>query len=392
MWLLVFVFFVLTLLIGWMLFGYLLLTWFIGLLRSKKEPKMPESFPMISIVIPCYNEESLILEKLNNLRKSTYPRDCLDVIFVDGGSTDNTYELLMSEIKKDEPYKAVQSLRKGKIHQLNHVLPLLKGEIIVNTDVDSYLDPDTLKWLVAEFNADANVWVVGAYCHPDESAMNVEKHYWDAQNKSRFLETDAETSSIVIAQCYAFRRDLLTSFPEDVVADDIYVAFLATVRNYRTVYSRKATAIETRGPKCYREFLPHKFRKSNAFLKESLRFLYRLPEMRPFCKMMFLTRVAQQLLLPWAGIFWMLIAGVLITLFRFDIVIIGCIFLLVILLLTKNVFLITRLPSKSNKYSLFTIINGYIVANFILLATGLSYPFFCQGSSYARIERREKKR
>ncbi|MEW5719972.1 MAG: hypothetical protein AB1817_15190, partial [Chloroflexota bacterium] len=201
----------------------------------------------------------------------------------------------------------------------------------------------------------------------------------------RLLESDAHTASIVIAQCYAFRRELLTAFPDDVIADDIYVAFLANTLGYRTIYSRHATAVETRTPQDISQFLPHKFRKSNAFLRESLRFLYRLPEMSPFCKMLLTTRVVQQLLLPWALIFWILIAGVLLTLFRFDVVIFGAAFLVMLLLLTNRVFAWTPLPESGQRYALGTVLLGYALTVAIMLTTGLSYPFFQQGSSYARL-------
>jgi hypothetical protein len=250
--------------------------------------------------------------------------------------------------------------------------------------VDARLAPDALEWIAASFAVAPEIWVVGAYCHP-ANGLEIEQYYWDSQNKGRFLESDAHTASIVIAQCYAFRRELLTTFPEDVVADDVYAAFLANTLGYRTIYSRHATAVETRTPQDISQFLSHKFRKSNAFLRESLRFVYRLPEMSPFCKMMLATRIVQQLLLPWALIFWMLIAGVLLTLFRFDVVIFGAAFLILLLLLTNRVFAWTHLPDGARRYSLATGLIGYALTMLIMLTTGASYPFFQQGSSYMRL-------
>ena len=334
--------------------------------------------------MPCFNEAGQILAKLEDLRKVEYPAERLEVVFADGKSDDGSFEALSAEIGQNEPFRVVRCSRRGKIHQLNEVLPLLRGEIIVNTDADARLSADVLQWIAAEFAASPEVGVVGAYCRPADT-LEVEKYYWDAQNKGRFLESDAGSSSIVIAQCYAFRRELLKAFPEDVVADDIYLSFLANTQGYKTVYSRHATAIETRSPQSYAQFLPHKFRKSNAFLRESLRFLYCLPEMKPFFKMLLLTRTAQQLLLPWAGLWWVLLAGALLTLFRYDVVAFGAIFLALLLLLTNRVFAWVKLPDGPRHYSLATIIKGYILTNLIMLTTGLSYPFFRQGITYTRI-------
>ena len=386
MWLLLFLFFITTFIIGWFFFGYFILIWCIGLLRKKKDPEIPSALPVISLVVPCLNEEKQIIAKLDNVRALSYPRELLEVVFVDGGSSDRTVESLSAALKEGEPYRIVKYPSSGKISQLNYILPQLKGEIIVNTDVDALLSADALMWIAAEFSSGEDILVVGAYSMPVDTIIEIERYYWSSQNKGRLLETDAMSSSIVVAPCYAFRKALLGAFPEDVVADDIYVAFLAHARGGRVIYSRKATATETRGPKGYEEFLPHKFRKSNAFLRESLRFLYLLPEMNLFCKMMFIARVSQQLILPWALLFWFMLAGALLTMFRFDMVIFALILLLGLFAITSNIFSSIKLIDGRQRQSIFVAINGYFLTLFIMLATGLSYPFFKQGSNYARIK------
>ncbi len=385
MWILEFLFFSTTLVIGWTMFGYFLKLFFMGLFRRREPLTFPSDWPMISVVVPCYNEEGQIISKLENLRSFNYSRDRFEVVFADGGSSDETVGILRSAIREDEPIRVVECPSNGKINQLNFVLPQLRGEIVVNTDVDAHLIPDALRCIAAEFAASPDVCVVGAYSYPVDT-MELESYYWDAQNKGRFLESDAKTSSIVIAQCYAFKRDLMKSFPVDVVADDIYVAYLANTHGYRTVYSRHVVAMETRSPRNMSEFLPHKFRKSNAFLRESLRFLHRLPEMNPFCKMVFITRTLQQLFLPWTVLLWILLAGSLITLFRVDIVVFGAAFLVVLLLVTNRVFAAIKLPSEDHHYSITTVVQGFVLTIMILMLTGLSYPFFRQGSSYARLD------
>jgi poly-beta-1,6-N-acetyl-D-glucosamine synthase len=384
MWLLEFFFFLVTILAGWTLFGYFILVKFIGLFQKRPELVLPKEYPFLSIVVPCYNEDAGILAKLENLRSLDYPRDRMEVVFADGGSTDGTADKVAGMLQTEEPYRVVRCRRGGKIAQWNEVLPDLRGDIFVNTDVDAQLEADALKWLAAEFAADERVQVVGAYCRPVKT-IDIESYYWESQNKSRLIESDANSASIVIAQCYAFRKGLLTAFPDDVVADDTYVAYLANTLGYRTVYSRKAKAIETRAPSCYADFLPHKFRKSNACLREALRFIYRLPEMSPSVKVMLITRVSQQLLLPWIMLFWLLVTGVMLTLFRFDLVLFGVLFLLILFIATSRVFASETTPDGPATFSIRLMIKGYVCVNLIMLATALSYPFFQQGSSYARL-------
>jgi cellulose synthase/poly-beta-1,6-N-acetylglucosamine synthase-like glycosyltransferase len=260
----------------------------------------------------------------------------------------------------------------------------LRGDVVVSTDVDAKLSPDALRWIVREFGTDPDVMVVGAYCSPT-NCLDVEHYYWAAQNRGRLIETDAGGASIVVAPCYAFRRSLLSAFPDDVVADDVYVAFLAQSRGYKVVYSRSATVVETRNPASYAQFIPHKFRKSNAFLRESLRFIYRLPQMNPLGKVMLITRTAQQLLLPWATLAWLTMTGVLLTMFRFDVAVLGFLIVLVTGFLTSRIFAWTKLPVQPQRANFRATLVGYFLTTLIMMATGLSYPFFRQASCYQRL-------
>lgn len=393
MWILILLFGLATAVLGWTAFAYPLVLWLIGLFRREQSPPTPARWPFLSLVIPCYNEREQLEAKLDDTRALDYPADRLEVVFVDGGSRDGSVEWLRRATAGDPRYRVVEAPRGGKINQLNHVLPDLKGEIVVSTDADARLEPDALRWIAAEFAVSPDVDVVGAYCRPTDQAYHIDRYYWDAQNKTRFLECRAANASIVVAPCYAYRRSLLTAFPDDVVADDLYVAFLCNARNGRVVYSRHVRAVEVRNPRDLGEFLPHKFRKSNAFLRESLRFLYCLPEMRPMVRLVFLTRIGQQLLFPWALAWWLGIAGSLLTLDpvpRYDVVAMSAGLLAALGLLVSRAFRSILLPDDDrHRHSLNTMVRGWILTTLVLLVTGLSYPFYRQDSSYARLRRSE---
>ncbi|MBU1169619.1 MAG: glycosyltransferase [Proteobacteria bacterium] len=389
MWMILFLFILMTLLLGWVMFGYFLCLGALGRLNRRKEPVLSDYTPVISVIVPCYNEEEHIIEKLEDILNLDYPRNYLDVVFADGGSNDGTLKLLDENIKDYDHIRVVKCGQKGKINQLNYVLPKVRGDIVVNTDTDARLSPDLLKWIAAEFAVDTNVWVVGAYSRPQNSIL-IERYYWSAQNKGRLMESNAGTSSIVIAQCYAFKRELIKQFPEDVVADDIYIAFLANTLGYRTVYSRRAKAMEIRAPESYREFITHKFRKNNAFLRESLRFLYLLPNMTSFCKMMFLTRTTQLLFLPWIFLLWIMLGMTALVYCCFSITAFGIVLLSLLFIVTSCVFSHVDLPDGHHQYSLRTVVTGFTVTLIIMLWAGISYPFVRQSSSYRRLASSEK--
>jgi cellulose synthase/poly-beta-1,6-N-acetylglucosamine synthase-like glycosyltransferase len=373
---------------AWLCAAYFVVLCFISFLRRRQVSAMPSEFPTLSIVVPCFNEEQNIVGKLENLLASDYPADKLEIVFADGGSTDATIERLFAAIPEGSPVRVVRCARGGKINQINEVLPSLTGQYVVNTDADALLRVDTLKQLAAEFADDERTWVVGAFSYTTHATWR-DRCFWDSQNRGRLIESDAYSSSIVIATCYAFRRELIAQFPDDVVADDVYVAFLANSLGHRVVYSRQAIVEELRGPSGISEFLSHKFRKNNAFLRESLRFLYRLPEMRGYCKLMMLTRISQQLFLPWAAALWSVIALTMLTLGRMDLLVVAAASIALLLMVTNRAFHSVDVPAGTTaRFGMLPHAIVFAETIFVLFAAALSYPFFRQSSAYQRLGQR----
>lgn len=385
MWVLTSFFAAVTLLLGWLSAGYFVVLCFVSFLRKRPVAPVPGALPPLSIVVPFHNEAAYIADKLRNLLACDYPAHRLDIVFVDGGSDDGSVARLTAALPRDRTVRIVRSPRRGKIHQLNHVLPLLAGRYVVVTDADARLRPDALLQLAAEFAFDDRVAVVGAYSHAPASIWR-DRCFWDSQNRGRLIESDAWSSSIVIATCYAFRRELLSAFPEDVVADDVHVGLLANSQGHRVVYSRQAIVEELRGPGCISDFLSHKFRKNNAFLRECLRFAYRLPDMSGFCKLMTATRIAQMLVLPWAAMLWAVLALTLLTMGRIDLLVVASASLALLIMIVSRAFHSVAVPAGTTRR--FGLVRHFIVFSEtmgVLFAAALSYPFYRQTSSYRRI-------
>lgn len=87
---------------------------------------------MISVIIPVYNEEKQILNLLSYLRKASSGK-ILEVIVVDGGSTDSTPQILASE----ENILYVKS-SKGRAKQMNAGAAIAKAPVLYFLHADSY--------------------------------------------------------------------------------------------------------------------------------------------------------------------------------------------------------------------------------------------------------------
>lgn len=115
-----------------------------------ERPKWKGKTPTVSVVIPAYNEEKHIEKCLDSLMKLDYPKEKLDIIVVDDGSTDSTYK----KAKKYEK-KGVRIFRKknsGKGAAMNHGIAKAKSEFLVTMDADSHVTPGVLKELLAYFD------------------------------------------------------------------------------------------------------------------------------------------------------------------------------------------------------------------------------------------------
>src|SRR5690348_8165637 len=62
--------------------------------QNRRVPAIEENVPPISLLIPAYNEEARLLQKISNLREMDYPREKVQIVFVSDGSTDRTNEFL----------------------------------------------------------------------------------------------------------------------------------------------------------------------------------------------------------------------------------------------------------------------------------------------------------
>lgn len=383
------IYFFCLMLIWWSYAGYIYYLFIYCLLRrgsdDRKQILKVKNHPFISVIVPIFEEKTLISKKILNLKTLFYPGK-VEFILVDGGSQDGSLEIIKKLIKNLPNFKLLIS-PKGKINQINKALQLAKGKIIVCTDVDSFLPPYALKSLAAWFVKDDQIGVVGAYVMP-KNPFPAEKEYWQEQNQLRLIESRIYSSSIVVAPCYAFRKALLNKFPEDCVADDVYISFYAQSRNYLVKYDRNITVYETRSPKELLEFFTHKFRKANAYITELLRFVYTINRLNIRSKVVFISRFLQVIILPWVLLLFMAISVNLFIIslpYRLAVLFIFA-FLLVSVFLAAVLFdqKLFGLSSPGEKIKLLNL-KIFLYSNFILFFAIFTHLFFNQDSTYEKI-------
>ncbi|WP_232461999.1 glycosyltransferase [Thermococcus siculi] len=137
------------------IFLYYLTLTFTGLRYNSRfiQPPIPpdDELPFVTIMIPARNEGMVIRETLLAMANLDYPKDRLEVLLLDDGSTDDTLERAR-EVASEYPFIRVVSVEgggRGKSYVLNYGLKLAKGEVIAVYDADNRPEPDALKRLVS---------------------------------------------------------------------------------------------------------------------------------------------------------------------------------------------------------------------------------------------------
>lgn len=107
--------------------------------------------PIVSIIIPCYNEQETIASLLTAIYQQTYPLKLIEVIIADGISSDNTLRVIEAFIA-DHPELAIRIIENPERiipKALNRAIDAAKGEIIVRLDAHSLPCQDYIAKCVA---------------------------------------------------------------------------------------------------------------------------------------------------------------------------------------------------------------------------------------------------
>jgi len=121
-----------------------------------------DKLPTCTIIVPAYNESKQVYDTLISLAESDYPEDKIQILSIDDGSLDDTWEWMIEAKKRLGNRLEIlqQPKNKGKRHALYRGFNLGTGDVFVTVDSDSIVKPDTLRHLVSPFVDNENCGAV----------------------------------------------------------------------------------------------------------------------------------------------------------------------------------------------------------------------------------------
>ena len=202
--------------------------------------------PLVTVIIPAYNEERVIESSIHRILASDY--GTMEVIVADDGSKDRTSELVAAAFGDNPRVRLMTIANGGKASALNRALAVATGEIIVALDADTQFEPATIARLVRWFENE-KVGAVAGNAKVGNRVNLVTRwqavEYVTAQNIERRALTRFAAIMVVPGAVGAWRRSALAEvggYPEDTLAEDQDLTIAIQRHGWKVCYDEQAVA------------------------------------------------------------------------------------------------------------------------------------------------------
>ena len=205
--------------------------------------------PTVSLIVPAYDEEEVIADKVANALRLDWPRERLQIIVADDGSTDATPE----RAREAGADLVLELPPGGKLVALNEAVAEADGELLAFSDANSEWAPDALGRLLAPFADERVGYVCGQVRFLDPDGDNLEGAYWRYEMAIREMESELAGVTAGNGAIYAVRRSAYEVLRASG-SHDLSFPFRLAKRGLRSLYAPQARATEKMVPTIEGEF------------------------------------------------------------------------------------------------------------------------------------------
>ncbi|ELB2785228.1 glycosyltransferase family 2 protein [Vibrio alginolyticus] len=216
--------------------------------RAYKASKTDNQLPSITVIVPAYNEEQWIAEKIRNLASLDYPRDKLRVVIACDGCTDNTAEIAQATIQEAICSDTLfiindHQINRGKVALLNEEMRHVSSDITALSDTSALISCDSLL-LASQHYQNENVGVVNATYQIMSTDNQGEAAYWRYQSRVKHQESLLGSTIGSHGAFYTFRTHLFEPLEVSTINDDFILPMRIVLRGYSAIYEPNMLALE----------------------------------------------------------------------------------------------------------------------------------------------------
>ena len=252
--------------------SFFLLTYFGSSKKMKEDPKA-KNFPFVSIIINVWNEEKAIGKTLKSVLALDYPKNRYEIIVVDDGSTDRTYERAKIFSRSLPRVRILRKKNGGAASAKNFGIKHAKGEIVATLDADSFVSPDCLKKMIGYFE-DKEVYSVTAALNVYKPKGFLQNLQWAEYVMGIFLRKAfslADALHVIPGPFSLFRKKFFKKhgyFDEGNITEDTEIAMRIQTKGYKIKNSISAN-VYTILPNSYWALMKQRIRWYYGFLNNS---------------------------------------------------------------------------------------------------------------------------
>lgn len=236
----IFVFWVCIAVIAYTYVGYPVLITLLAALKPKKSYSSQE-MPFVTLLIAAFNEQMVIGPKLENSLALDYPKEKLQILVANDGSTDKTAEVVKGYADQGVDLFSLEH-RQGKTTAISNALREAKGEIVIFSDSNNMYYPNLIRAITSPFT-DPKVGAVSGtkLVADDEVALGQsEGLYWKYESFIKKAESRFGNCTAITGEVWASRRNLISLPPKDFINEDFYMGMQVIRQGYRVAYTPQA--------------------------------------------------------------------------------------------------------------------------------------------------------
>jgi len=215
-----------------------------------------DEWPFVSVIIVNHNAGELLFKTVYSVLNSDYPKDKLEVIIIDNGSTNGSMHLILNKFHPSSNFTVIRNRENlGWCKAVNMGIKMAKGDFIACLNHDVVVTDKWLKEVIRVMKANSKIAICQCYSlSPDGKAPDSAMNYLDLFGYAYSYVAEKEPTEVTFAEAMAWvinRKviDDIGDLDEDIFIeyDDQDFCWRAILAGYKIVFVPSAIVYHYRG-------------------------------------------------------------------------------------------------------------------------------------------------